>query len=790
MSLPLSVGDLVTAGQLAYKLYTACRDAGDDYRDLEQLCHTVHLVINRCNSTRVLLRQDAATIDLFASDMKSTLGMVDHLLIEYKGMDGTSLINYGRRIKFSLATSSDRASIERKLEGQLRTLNSFLAGTTLDYQTLTVRLLSSLVQEMQAAAQGTPVDPKKLKALIEELGCENQETRDKLLANEEEIRKKVNKETIKTATQDEADTPKSLASILEESTELIKSTQTPAPTKTDKFDYNSPWFSWMQANTYFLSVNEAFTNHPFLPEPVIRYSEVDEWLCPFLEGWTLNRTAAQRLGETEDAYYFSFNGLSAQYQDLPKTSRLYFRRSSLIPDIPPELKNVRIMRNPDKSLTYDGLNSGWVNLSPVQEKLSRFVWNYANFIGCVAPFCTPWPAIRAHYSVLWPFDLSDEVTRLFVWSHYGNSSNQGYGFFQYTVEQIDASLPPNWMWKRDNTGRDHHTYIDLGTNPPTESTVHPSRFYDRDRPEDVYLPAGWDRRLDYDGNVFYVDHNTRTATRVNPQENRNVDQQTGLPKGWRKITDNKSKAWYYTKINNNVVATIYPSTLNSRSLDRKIFLTKPPQEGQSVSALFDKDQDNNYYYNSDFRDLDPPPMTGPEKQRYYDIFRQAGRKNKFKITWTEAVTHCQILNLPPSLYMPILTEADANEDKIFTPAEYAAALHKIRFALKDIHKNQVIQPPTDEDMQRYDAAFQRHTSDDALEIPLQDAIKLSMEAGFGLAEEVIGEIWEEYDTNRDGMLDIVEFCEAYHRLMTEMQRRQGTCDVLSKFEMSSNLVPS
>ena len=137
------------------------------------------------------------------------------------------------------------------------------------------------------------------------------------------------------------------------------------------------------------------------------------------------------------------------------------------------------------------------------------------------------------------------------------------------------------------------------------------------------------------------------------------------------------------------------------------------------------------------------------------------------------MAHCDLLGIPPNLYNDILTEADLNHDKIFTPTEYAAALHKIRLAYEDNSQKQTISPPTDEEVQMYEAAFERHTEADALEIPLQDAIKLSMEEGFGLAEEVIKGMWEKYDTNRDGMLDIVEFCEAYHRIMREMQRRRG-----------------
>lgn len=38
------------------------------------------------------------------------------------------------------------------------------------------------------------------------------------------------------------------------------------------------------------------------------------------------------------------------------------------------------------------------------------------------------------------------------------------------------------------------------------------------RNRDLSLPSGWEEGTDYDGKVFYIDHNTRKTTWIDPRD--------------------------------------------------------------------------------------------------------------------------------------------------------------------------------------------------------------------------------------------------------------------------------
>jgi hypothetical protein len=76
MSFGISVSDFVSAGQLAYALFTGCRNASEDYRDLAELCHDVSIAAKACRPNdpfTVLKQQSVDSISVLADACCITL---------------------------------------------------------------------------------------------------------------------------------------------------------------------------------------------------------------------------------------------------------------------------------------------------------------------------------------------------------------------------------------------------------------------------------------------------------------------------------------------------------------------------------------------------------------------------------------------------------------------------------------------------------------------------------------------------------------------------------------------
>ncbi|KAG7247521.1 hypothetical protein CRUP_014077, partial [Coryphaenoides rupestris] len=51
----------------------------------------------------------------------------------------------------------------------------------------------------------------------------------------------------------------------------------------------------------------------------------------------------------------------------------------------------------------------------------------------------------------------------------------------------------------------------------------------RDRSSELPLPAGWEEARDYDGRVFFVDHNTRQTSWIDPRDSEGTGDQDQDP---------------------------------------------------------------------------------------------------------------------------------------------------------------------------------------------------------------------------------------------------------------------
>lgn len=144
-------------------------------------------------------------------------------------------------------------------------------------------------------------------------------------------------------------------------------------------------------------------------------------------------------------------------------------------------------------------------------------------------------------------------------------------------EAITNSLPQEWFSKIISLPRN---IVYINTDEAWRSTVHPARFTDTSSEVSSRLPDGWERRLDSWGNLFFVDHHTKSATREDPRFNKKVDQDTGLPVGWRSIKDYKDTEFFFRKQGRMIVGTYDATALNSKDLRHKKFIDTEPKDGE------------------------------------------------------------------------------------------------------------------------------------------------------------------------------------------------------------------
>ncbi|XP_034736743.1 protein WWC2-like [Etheostoma cragini] len=69
------------------------------------------------------------------------------------------------------------------------------------------------------------------------------------------------------------------------------------------------------------------------------------------------------------------------------------------------------------------------------------------------------------------------------------------------------------------------------------------------------LPAGWEEARDYDGRVFFIDHNTRQTSWIDPRDRITKPLTFAdcvgdeLPLGWEEVYDQQVGVYYIDHIN-------------------------------------------------------------------------------------------------------------------------------------------------------------------------------------------------------------------------------------------------
>jgi len=397
MSSPLSLGDLFTLGQTAWTLYQACTQAGTQFAELGTLCSSISLAIRRCRPNEpsafvrrgTIEKEDYEAIELLANRIEDSLQKVKQILGRYDGIDVPSLRNLHRRLVFGVFTVNDCNDLKKTMMGQVKSLTLLLQGISISIQDQSASLLSELVAEKQKGKNGNHADIDNIddaawSELVKELKLRNAEIEATLLSKPKTMRSLV-VQKFKQLLSGPQETVQDLE--LEETVGIVDAA---APTSMRVYNpWGIDWFYpklWSENCFRFITVDEALSDNSLLAHPSFQphdiereYSPEDKWLCPFLEGWSLNRTKAKRQGSLDDAFYFSFNNLACGVNKPPLTSRLYFWRNPLVP-------SDRTVQNFNSTLPYPSFGSNvqqqqqlWPPHSPWQPRNPPLSW--ARFTG-------------------------------------------------------------------------------------------------------------------------------------------------------------------------------------------------------------------------------------------------------------------------------------------------------------------------------------------------------------------------------------------------------------------------
>ena len=352
----------------------------------------------------------------------------------------------------------------------------------------------------------------------------------------------------------------------------------------------------------------------------------------------------------------------------------------------------------------------------------------------------------------------------------------------YSEDLINENLHTNWTWDPDDSGNGRHTYIATDITNGKYSSVHPARFYDplSDIPHN--LPPKWDRRLDAWGNLFFVDHNTKSAVREDPRFNASIDSLTGLPRGWKTIQDHNDQTFYYRVHGQIILGTWTPSTMNDKSVKGKKILKAVPQDGDDPHLL---DLNSRPRDRERLREKEKSvaqsekrkirEMTPAESKHYYKLFAEAPKQDELLLSFSEAIAHCRAFKILPGVAAQILLDSDTNHDRFFDCDEYVTALHRIRVSMENEYMTKEMPPSTQEDREAYRHMFIRAKRPGELHLTLDEVMALCN--SYELPPDLLERVWTKADVNHDKLYSPNEFVEGMHQILTEYQRREGKCSI-------------
>lgn len=97
-----------------------------------------------------------------------------------------------------------------------------------------------------------------------------------------------------------------------------------------------------------------------------------------------------------------------------------------------------------------------------------------------------------------------------------------------------------------------------------------------DSDSDDDLPPGWEERATVDGNIYYVNHTTKTTQWIHPRTGKNKIVSEDLPFGWQKIIDSEGKVMFHNE----------STDVNTHS-DPRLAFAKELEKSRDIRYKFD-----------------------------------------------------------------------------------------------------------------------------------------------------------------------------------------------------------
>ena len=351
MALPVSIGDLVAVGELAFSLYNQCRGAAEDFQDCAELCNHVNLIIQGCRPDKpdsVLREQDGKTVSLLADSCTRTLKKFEKMLQRY---DSLSSANHKVRDTLGFAYSrSELDKIRRRLNEQLLIITAFTSGARVNTPTTTDEespdLFFALYTVLKESRSALSVRESLISAQALENEVEWKDFRDKValragLTSEAVDEKKsyvtgcvkrIEQEAASSLAEQQSDTTSQPLENASASSSLVsgrtwsnKAHDVTGPAK-PKGGYEPSQYPWYSAigHLYLWKILSGFDSIFCEPLCIWNYSKDEQWLSGLPEGYSRTVTMLYRQNKLEKAYYYSYNNLSCREGNRPRTSRAYF----------------------------------------------------------------------------------------------------------------------------------------------------------------------------------------------------------------------------------------------------------------------------------------------------------------------------------------------------------------------------------------------------------------------------------------------------------------------------------
>ena len=115
------MGDIMAISGLAVKVYTAYKDAPDDYRTISDEVVSLHIIINKAARHFTTLSHDKQQEgQKILKGCENVLKELDSLIVKYDGLDSANIF---QRVKFG---GKDIATLRERLVLNTGLLNSFI----------------------------------------------------------------------------------------------------------------------------------------------------------------------------------------------------------------------------------------------------------------------------------------------------------------------------------------------------------------------------------------------------------------------------------------------------------------------------------------------------------------------------------------------------------------------------------------------------------------------------------------------------------------------------------------